>query len=398
MEKAIHYLKAHRKPLLLGLLVLFPLLFGLYWLSALMLLGLGSYWLIKAGISKIKFAFLKQILKVLVGILYLFILIIAIKIFLFEIYKIPSSSMEETLFPGDVILVNKLAYGPILPRSPLEIPWLNLFFLLNDDLKETIDKPWWSYRRLKGAKEIKQGDILVYELKPSFFVVKRCVAVAGDEFQVIDGVVYTNRKIYPDAEAVKNVYDFKVTQRRIFYDRLDSLELGSSVSLKGNSRSMFTGDFTFSEKEWVKTIPGVDNMKLAIDTVHSERTLFATPPESYWTLDNLGPFKIPKKGLTLSLNPVTFALYAKILKKYEEVGLAEKSGRYYINGTQVKEYTFTKDYYFMMGDHRKGSIDSRYVGFMPKENIIGKAPVVLFSNYRDEFQWNRFLKSIGQER
>ncbi|WP_037315946.1 signal peptidase I [Salegentibacter sp. Hel_I_6] len=395
MGGVINKIKAYWKSLLLTLLVLFPLLFGLYWLSALIILGMGSYWLIQTAISAIKFTRLQQILEVLVGILYFFIVITSIKVFLLDIYRIPSSSMEKTIFPGDVILVNKLAYGPIMPRKLGEIRWLNLFLLINEDFKEIIDEPWWSYHRLKGAQEIEQGDILVYELRPSFFVVKRCVGVAGDDFQVIDGVVYTNEKIYDDPKTVKNIYDFQVTERSVLYDSLNSLGLEFAVSPGGNFPNSLRGDFTILEKEKVQTIPGVNELNLAIDTLHPERKLFAEPPLNSWTLDNLGPFRIPKKGTTFSLKPETFALYAKAISLYEEVKLVEKSGKYYIDGKQVKEYTFTKDYYFMMGDHRKGSIDSRYVGFIPKENIIGKVPLILFSTTEDESQWNRLLKPIA---
>ena len=125
-------------------------------------------------------------LKHFLLILTIFAFSIALRLFVFEIYAIPSSSMEHTLIPGDKVLVNKLLIGPRMPRSPFEIPWVNLVFMLNKDAREKIDEKWWPYRRWKGFSKIKHNDIIVFEslVKEDIIFIKRCIALPGDGFRL----------------------------------------------------------------------------------------------------------------------------------------------------------------------------------------------------------------------
>lgn len=161
-------------------------------------------------INRIKNNSLRNVVNTCFLLLVILTIIINTKLFAFEIYRIPSISMENTLFPGDIILVDKLKYGARLPRSPFEIPWVNLVFYFNDNSKKRINENWWSYKRLKGVEKVKQGDVFVFNSvsNKNDILVKRCVAVAGDTLNIKNAKIYTNNKLYSSLYFEKNNYKF----------------------------------------------------------------------------------------------------------------------------------------------------------------------------------------------
>ena len=141
----------------------------------------------------------------------------SIRLFVFDFYLIPSSSMKNTLLPKDVILINKLKYGPRLPRSPFDIPIVNIGYYLNENAKKRIKEYWWPYKRLSGTTNIKQGDVIVFNAlwDKDFILVKRCVAIAGDTLQIKNGIVYINGKIYK-VDTEKHKYKFEIEDKKTF--------------------------------------------------------------------------------------------------------------------------------------------------------------------------------------
>ncbi len=111
-------------------------------------------------------------------------------------------------------------------------------------------------------------------------------------------------------------------------------------------------------------------------------------------LDDMGPILVPKKGMTILINPYTFNLYSKVLLEHEKVRLSENDGHYFLDEKETTQYTFKENYFFVMGDNRRSSIDSRYTGFVPEENIIGKGQYILLSKYGEVFRWDRFFKRL----
>jgi signal peptidase I len=248
--------------------------------------------------------------------------------------------MEDTLLPGDKVLVNKLAYGPKLPASPYDIPWVNLCWYFLGGKHTNPDSVYWKYNRLKGFSEIKHGDVMVFSHplwggRNNYFV-KRCIALPGDTLQIINGKVKINAGF-------------------------------------------------LEEQPTIKMIPVI------YDSTH---TVYPQHPNIRWSLDDYGPLVVPYKGMQIRLTKEALQLYFKVIKNHEPVHAVWKNEVFSNNEKTAELYTFQNNYYFMLGDNRHNSSDSRYWGFLPEEDINGKATVVLFNFLDGKFMTNRFFKKI----
>jgi signal peptidase I len=342
--------------------------------------------------KNIKYLFLKKVMSTFFFLMFTLLAFISFKIFILDIYKIPSSSMENTLFTNDVIVVNKLKYGPRLPRSPFDIPLVNIGYYFNDNARKRIKEYWWPYKRLSGTSQIQQGDVMVFNStwRKDYILVKRCVALPGDTLKIENSFVYTNGVYFNNSKNEKHHYTFSVINKKGLYNSLDSLGL-KSVSI---SQDKYQSNLSEKDLEILKKSRLITNVKIKIDSLN-RKGLFFQPMNTNWSLDNMGSIVVPKKGMQIVLNEDSFSIYKKAILKSEKCNLTKRNGAYYINNKKVETYTFTQDYYFMMGDNRNNSQDSRYYGFVPIQNIVGKVECVLYSNYQDEFQWNRFFKSVN---
>ena len=347
--------------------------------------------------------FLDWVLDWLDAILFAVVVVTLINIFLFQAFKIPSSSMESSLYTGDHLFVSKLTYGARMPETPLTIPFTHNTIGGKESYSTALQ---WKYRRLKGLREVRKGDVVVFNFPNGDTVlcshpmddyhalcriygrqavstlgpvivrpmdkkdhyVKRCVATPGDTIRVCDGFVWVNgekQEVYPGVQL-----SYKVTTKaRTYCDLLNSEKL---EKLRGSS--------------------GVLAVEPMLDTVPSavSREIFPFTEDSGWTRDNYGPLWVPAKGATVALSQENLPLYERIIRDYEcqSVEKALEEGR----------YTFRQDYYFMMGDNRHNSLDSRYWGFVPEDHIVGRPVVVWLSTdngkkFPRNIRWNRFLKT-----
>ncbi len=389
-------MKNRAKILAMLSLALFVALMGLLWLAAGLFLLAGLYAVFSYG-KLAKWIEKNTFLTNSGTFAGIFVLAIAIRVFVLEIYSIPSASMEDTLIPGDKVIVSKLNYGPQLPRSPFEIPWVNLFFYITKEAKADPGVPWWHYQRLEGFSEIDRGDIIVFDApaNPDDFYIKRCVGLPGEMLEIKNGQVLNNKQAYLSPATVKHLYEVTYNNRQDMNHLLDSLHLqAEGIDPMGTQFGKDEVGIMLNEleKEKLYSYDFIDSIQLKIQPSDTIAVTFPGNENFLWTIDNFGPLQVPAKGLTISLNQDNFILYAAVLKQYEHAHITERRGKYYLHEKEISEYTFRQNYYFMMGDNRNNSQDSRFWGFVPEENVVGKAVCVLYSAHDDGFRWKRLFK------
>ncbi len=363
------------------------------------------------------------------AIIFAVIVVTFINIFWFQAFKIPSSSMERTLYTGDHLFVSKLTYGPRVPQTPLTIPFTHNTIFGKESYSTLIQN---RYRRLKGFRHVRRGDIVVFGFPNGDTVlrrapaedyhalvrilgketvdglgetvsrpmdkkdhyVKRCVALPGDTLKVIGGRVWVNGEIEPYYPGLQFSYTVTTNGQKINSKFIEKLGLNPQEviydpELPGYPAMILTKDMVSRVHELANVVSVRSN--LDSDAAAVSKEIFPFTEDSGWTRDSFGPLVIPAKGVTVTLTPENLPLYERIISAYEggsvEQALAEG------------KYTFRQDYYFMMGDNRHNSLDSRYWGFVPEDHIVGRPVVIWLSTdsgnkFPNNIRWGRFLKFV----
>ena len=428
-------------------------------LYVLWVIWLGNYWWLFGLIpifdghitKKVKWLFWKKdykegekrnaLLEWLDAIIFAVVVVTFINTFFFQAFKIPSSSMESSLYTGDHLFVSKLSYGPKMPQTPLTIPFTHNVIGGKESYSTLIQS---DYKRLKGFGHVETGDYVVFafphgdtvlvkdpaadyytyvrtlgrdytirkygpvKVRPSDkkdHYVKRCVASAGDTLQIRNGQVYVNSQAQEVWPGVQNSYTVVTDGQRINPVNLDKLglnirELWFHPELPGYPAMPLTAEML----EKIKAYPNVVSVEQNIDSYppdfpDSYVTIFPFAENYRWTRDNFGPLWIPQKDVEVELSVENLPLYERIITAYEGNSLQVKDGAIYINGEEAQSYTFKQDYYFMMGDNRHNSLDSRYWGFVPEDHIVGKPALIWLSidgnkKFPNNIRWRRFLKFV----
>jgi signal peptidase I len=347
-----------------------------------------------------------------------------IRMFLIEAYVIPSSSMEGSLKIGDYLFVSKWHYGIRTPQTVLQVP------LLHNQLpfgggESYLKSPTLPYFRLPKWQNIERndpvvfnwpaGDSTVYDVVNSYaydgfnigwkkiptntlttrpvdkrdHYVKRCLAVAGDTLEIKNKQIFVNGILLPNPKNVQYAYD----ANDIAVSELSAS--GVNVEDRGGPSTYFMNDATVAmlKAKGKKPVP-VEKHK-TIELFPHDTTNFKG-----WTIDDYGKIWIPKAGVTIPISMENIALYTRIIGVYENNKLEFKDGKILINGAEANNYTFKQNYYWMMGDNRHNSQDSRYWGFVPEDHIVGKPLFIFFSLKNGSFSkgilWNRFFTSAYQ--
>lgn len=321
---------------------------------------------------------------------------VSIRVLFVEIYSIPSVSMEDTLIPGDKIIMSKLSYGPRLPSSPFEIPLINIAFYFNKEYRTKVDSVWWNYKRLKGFSKVKHSDIVVFNSTKNTkeTLIKRCVALAGDTLLIKHEKVYANSREILEEKSFKHIFRINFNDSLKAYAILDSMSLTNYVD-KALKTTFLSATLNNDEVNALLENKCVNSIRLETNKYDSAYVTYPYNDLFPWTVDNFGPVIIPSIGMEIQLNEKNYILYNRLIAEYENSTIENRDGHYFLDGLQTSSYIFKNNYYFMLGDNRHDSNDSRYWGFLPEKYIIGKATFILFSNGEDGFRWNRILKAIS---
>jgi signal peptidase I len=343
-----------------------------------------------------------------------------IRTFFIEAYVIPSASMESSLLIGDYLFVSKVNYGARLPMTPLAFPFAHHTMPLIGT------KAYWDgvelpYYRLPGLSDVKKGDVVVFNYpmdadSPLYRPVdkrenyiKRCQGTPGDTLSVVDAQVFINGKaaITPPHGEMKYVVQSdgsEINPQLISDLHLSDIAPVNNTTFKVNTTA-----------QSVKALKGYSNIKAIapditprgaadpLNTVYPE--LFPkykiTPnfPNFKWNVDNYGPIIVPKRGWTVKLDSLTFPVYGRAIEIYEGNKVQVVGKDILINGVKADSYTFKLNYYFMMGDNRHNSEDSRFWGFVPEDHIVGKALFIWMSiddqaSFLNKIRWSRLFNLI----
>jgi signal peptidase I len=338
----------------------------------------------------------------------------------FEAYTIPTPSMENSLLVGDYLFVSKLHYGPTTPITPLQLPLTHqtLPGTSIPSYSDAIRLPQW---RLPGFSEVKRNDVVVFhvptedmhppDLRMNY--IKRCIAVAGDE------VMLRHRQVYVNGKAAENPAQLQYKYYVIGTDVLNE----ETFHQRGIQEPMaaqggYVIDCSPAVAADIKKLPFVKSIGLALPDSAGvpDPRIFPNNPDANtsqpkaaprvvvnWNKDNYGPIRIPKEGATVMLTKETVPLYLKIILRYEDnpgVTLGPDDLLHNADGSVLTQYTFRQNYYWMMGDNRHNSEDSRFWGFVPEEQIVGKAVFIwMSSNPHPEqggssIRWDRLFSVI----
>lgn len=368
-----------------------------------------------------------------------------IRTFVFEAYTIPTGSMEKTLLVNDFLFVSKWTYGPRIPNTPLSIPFVHhtipytsaksyteliripytrwfpspvqrndvvVFNFPSGDTVINLDeyqsiRPYYDEIRRLGNGDVNLGRSLMLEDPDSYPLImrpvdkkenyiKRCVAIAGDNLLIKNGLVYINDQapfLPPksetyyyvetngqqlDQDVMKDEYDVKTDSPDEFLD------------VSSNQPNTFRMLLTNDAKEKMLKTGLAKKITPELDTQHE---LYPYDAIHKWTEDNYGPVWIPKKGAALTLNSDNYSIYERAIRVFEHNKLEARDGKFFINDKETNQYIFKMNYFWMMGDNRHGSQDSRYWGFVPEDHIVGSASLIWMS-WDHGIRWKRLFSKI----
>ena len=440
---------------------LWVILMGNPWLSFLWLILLDIYILniIPWGWWKKKKGPIHTVMAWVDAIVYALVLIYFIFAFVGQQYEIPSSSLEKSLLVGDRLWVDKTIYGARVPQTPLHFPLAqHTLPILN--VKSYVDKPQLEYHRIPGIRSVERGDIVVFNYpqgdtvavnipNPDYYqichelrkegisdplayikanqstfgevvvrpvdrrenYVKRAVGLPGDRLSIKNDTIFINGKAIAEPENVQYNYIIPVSGV-ISNEKWQSIGVRNEDHGSGPVRNDLAGfsyynvPLTKAMKEELESWPEVIGplQRESASGIYDLGDVFPLGSSLNWTRTNMGELWIPQRGVTLHITPENYPVYERAIRTYEGNDLALRNGKIYINGKEQEYYTFKMDYYWMEGDNRDRSADSRYWGFVPEDHIVGSPMFIIVSMDGDrsltdgKIRWNRILRNPNPDK
>ena len=343
-------------------------------------------------------------------------------------FTIPTSSLEKTLLVGDFLFVSKFHYGARVPGTAVAFPMVHDTIPVLG-IKSYLNKPQIPYLRFPGFEKVERNDIVVFnwpvDTVRKFFdrsgkhykkpidkksnYVKRAVGIPGDSLSVKDGYVFINGKQLELPERAKPQFSYigktkgQPFNPQVLYKRYG---ITNGYSYNPNNNVFFIQGLSDDALELFKNHPNVASIERYVHEAGNKNPgIFPNDGKRSWNNDNMGPIYIPKKGVSVAITPETMGLYKEVIETYEgdEFGIKNElrinGTQVLLNGQPIHSYTFKQDYYWMMGDNRNNSEDSRTWGYVPANHIVGK-PVFIWMSWDsnasgfDKIRWNRVFTTV----
>ncbi len=365
-----------------------------------------------------------------------------IRMFLIEAYVIPTSSMEGSLLVGDFLFVSKAHYGIRTPKTVVQIPLLHnrMPFVEAESYLKNPNLPYFRMPKIQDIQRLEpvvfnypEGDSVfifpertygIYDLRRQGvfnsknpqtkslmdkmvtrpmdkmdFYIKRCVAIAGDSIKIVNKQLYVNGVV--SANPSNMHWEYKLTSKsgKVNEAKLD--EIGVNIT---DAQDHKNGHYMLSQSQADKIKTWGSDISLE-EVSHNDEPFpgYFFPHDTTmfkWNADNFGTLFIPKAGATIPLTKENMLIYRRTISVYEENKLEEKGGKIYINGVESTSYTFKLNYYWMMGDNRHNSEDSRVWGFVPETHVVGKPLFIWFStknaNIANGIRWSRIFSTANK--
>jgi len=365
-----------------------------------------------------------------------------IRTFLLEAYTIPTSSMEKSLLVGDYLFVSKITYGPKAPNTPLSFPFVHHTLPGTKDIKSYVEWIKFPYYRFAGFKDVAHNDAVVFnypagdtvstrfQSNASYYslvkeygrervwtdkrnfgdivvrpvdkrenYVKRCIGLPGDTLSIVSRQVYINGEEAINPEKLQYQYHVTTTGSSINPRVLDKLNI--TETYRGNKPGEFVFMITEEAKNELQKLPIVKSIEVFDDKPGLWKPEIFPNDDAYkWNRDNFGPLYIPEAGIPINLTIKNLPIYERLIKTYEGNKLEVKNGKIFINNELTTTYTPKLNYYWMMGDNRHNSADSRYWGFVPEDHIVGRAEFIWLSMDKNKslldgkIRWNRMFSVV----
>ncbi|MCI0920483.1 signal peptidase I [Sphingobacterium rhinopitheci] len=326
--------------------------------------------------------------------------------FLIEAYMIPTGSMERSLLVGDFLFVSKLNYGPRIPNTPIAFPFAHHTMPITGGkaYSELIEIP---YKRLPGFEKIERNDVVVFNFPMEADApynrpvdkrenyIKRAVGAPGDVVEMQNGNLIVNGQPGYDSNDVQKAYIVFTDQNGLSPQILKDKRFEYNQQYDENGNVVY---ILYVTEEEIKEVEKWSNVQKVIMS-DNPNPAFPKSDLYNWNFHNFGPLKVPAKGDVVELTDLSLPIYERLITVYEGNTLEKRDDGIYVNGVKSDNYTIKMDYYWMMGDNRDNSLDSRDFGFVPEDHIVGKALFTWLSwdadgSFLSKIRWNRFFRGI----